>query len=272
VPEVRDARSIPFRDPGTRGLKRVPDAARMALQAGLDRLVAPIPASSAFAFVLGCGHSGTTLIASRLGNHPAVALIPEETNLFEPRRPLARARRFLVAARARALGEGRQVVLEKTPKHVRVTGRLRRLLPEARLIVVVRNPLDTCLSLRKREGTLEEAIDRWMVDNGAALALAGDPLARRVHYEEVTAEPEAAFRAMTGFLGLAWDDAVLGTASGYAATGQKTANMRLRAEQVSRPITKNSGKWREGLTAAEAATVRARTGELYARLGGRMPE
>jgi hypothetical protein len=163
-------------------------------------------------------------------------------------------------------------VLEKTPKHVRVAGRLRRLLPEARLIVVVRNPLDTCLSLRKRGGTLEEAIDRWLVDNGAALALAGDPFARRVHYEAVTAGPEAEFRAMTGFLGLAWDDGVLGTASGYAATEQRTANMRLRAEQVSRPIAPNSGKWREGLTAAEAAAVRARTAELYARLGGRMPE
>ena len=272
MPEVRDTRSIPFRDPGTRGLKRVPDAARMALQAGLDRFVPPVAESAAFAFVLGCGHSGTTLIASRLGNHPAIALIPEETNLFEPRRPLAGARRFLVAALARARGNGRQIVLEKTPKHVRVTGRLRRLLPEARLIVVVRNPLDTCLSLRKRGGTLEEAIRRWLVDNGAALALAGDPLARRVHYEAVTADPETELRAMTGFLGLAWDEGVLGTASGYAATGQKTDNMRLRAEQVSRPITQNSGKWREGLTAAEAAAVRARTGALYARLGGRMPE
>ncbi len=273
MPESRFAPSIPFRDPETRGrLKRVSDAARIALNAGLDRRVPAIAESAAFAFVLGCGHSGTTLVASRLGNHPAIALIPEETNLFEPRRPLRRAGRELRSALAAARGEGRQMVLEKTPKHVRVTGRLRRLLPAARLIVVVRNPLDTCLSLRKRGGTLAEAIERWCVDNGAALALAGDPLARFVHYEELTAAPEAAFRGMIGFLGLAWDPAVLGTASGYAATGQKTENMRLRAEQVSRPIAANSGKWRSGLTAAEAAEVRARTGEIYARLGGRMPE
>ena len=255
--QARPAPPIPFRDPETRGrFKRVADRLRIALNARLDRGVPPIEGSAGFAFVLGCGHSGTTLIASRLGNHPAIALIPEETNLFEPRRPLARARRDLLAARAEAEAAGRSLLLEKTPKHVRVTGRLRRLLPEARLIVVVRNPLDTCLSLRRRGGTLDEAIDRWLLDNGAALPLAADPLARTFHYEDVTADPETAFRAMIGFLGLAWDPAVLGTENAYGSVAQKTPNMRLRAEQVSQPITPNSGKWRNGLTAAEIAMIR----------------
>lgn len=261
---------IPFRDPESRGrFKRVADRLRIALQARRDRRVRPIAGSAGFGFVLGCGHSGTTLIASRLGNHPGIALIPEETNLFEPRRPLAAARRALEAARAAA---GGRLVLEKTPKHVRVTGRIRRLLPEARLIVVMRNPLDTCLSLRGRGGTLEEAIDRWCLDNAAALRLAGDPRARIFHYEAVTADPEPAFREMVGFLGLPWDPAVLGTGTAYGSVAQKTANMRLRAEQVARPITANSGKWREGLTRPEVAAIRARTAGLYARFGRQLPD
>jgi hypothetical protein len=272
---VNDAstdRPIPFRDPETRGLKRLSDALRIALHLRLDARVAPIHDSAGFAFVLGCGHSGTTLIASRLGNHPKVALVPEETNLFEPRRPLATARRALLTARAEAAADGDSLLLEKTPMHVRVTGRLRRLLPEARLVVVVRNPLDTCLSLRRRGGSLDEAIDRWLVDNGAAHRLAADPLARTFHYEDVTADPEPAFREMVAFLGLAWDPAVLGTVTAYGSVAQKTPNMRLRAEQVSRPITPNSGKWRDGLTDAEVATIRARTTDLYARFGRTLPE
>ncbi len=264
---------IPFRDPATRpAWKRGPDRVRIALNRRLDRLVLPIPHSDRTAFVIGCGHSGTTLVASRLGNHPAVALIPEETNLFEPRRPLARARRALMAALADAEAHGASMLMEKTPKHVRVTGRLRHLLPEARLIVVVRNPLDTCLSLKKRGGSLEEAIDRWLVDNAAALDLQADPLSRTFHFEAITTAPEPAFRAMIGFLGLPWDDAVLGTATAYGAVPQKTATMRLRAEQVAQPIRPNAGAWRTGLTAAEAAAVRSRTAELYARLGGVMPD
>jgi hypothetical protein len=253
-------------------LRRAADRLRIALQARLDRGVPAVTDSAGVAFVLGCGHSGTTLVASRLGNHPEVALIPEETNLFEPRRPLAAARRALLDARADARRNGRRMLLEKTPKHVRVTGRIRRLLPEARLIVLVRNPLDTCLSLRGRGGTLTEAIDRWCVDNAAALRLADDPRARIVHYEDVTAEPEPAFRAMADFLGLPWDPAVLGTETAYGAVAQRTANMRLRAEQIARPIIANSGKWREGLTPAEIAEVRARTAELYARFGRSLPE
>ncbi len=264
---------IPFRDPETRGrFKRVADRIRIGLNARLDRGVPPIEGSAGFAFVVGCGHSGTTLIASRLGNHPGIALIPEETNLFEPRRPLARARRDLISARAGAVAAGRSLLLEKTPKHIRVTGRLRRLLPEARLIVVVRNPLDTCLSLRRRGGTLDEAIDRWLLDTGAALSLASDPLTRTFHYEDVTADPEPAFRTMIGFLGLAWDPAVLGTESAYGSVAQKTPNMRLRAEQVSQPITPNSGKWRTGLTAVEIATIASRTSRLYAQFGRTLPE
>ena len=96
LPRPRDPRPLQAR--GRRGADRA--------NAGLDRFVPAIPESAAFAFVLGCGHSGTTLVASRLGNHPAVALIPEETNIFEPRRPLGRARRFLVAALAAARARG----------------------------------------------------------------------------------------------------------------------------------------------------------------------
>ena len=94
VPERRHAPPIPFRDPETRGrFKRVADAARIGANAGLDRFVPAIPESAAFAFVLGCGHSGTTLVASRLGNHPRGRADPGGDQLFEPRRPLGRARR-----------------------------------------------------------------------------------------------------------------------------------------------------------------------------------
>ena len=82
-----------------------------------------------------------------------MALIPEETNLFEPRRPLRHARHALLAALAAAHDAGHGMALEKTPKHARVVGRIRHLLLDSRLILVVRSPLDTCVSPRKRGGT-----------------------------------------------------------------------------------------------------------------------
>lgn len=235
----------------------------------LDRNVAPIEAPLATGFVVGCGNSGTTLVAARLGNHPQVFVIPHETGLFRPSRRLGRARWQVLDWMAKARASGASVMLEKTPKHVHAAARIRRLLPEARMIVVLRNPYDTCLSLKKRFGSLDFAIDRWQIDNAAALGLRDEPRAAFVRYERLTVEPEAELARLLAFLGLAWDPAVLaegGTA--YDTEKQRHRTMRLRAEQVRQPIRPNTGQWRRELAVDEIARIAAATGPLWSALGG----
>lgn len=248
--------------------------AQAALTAWRDRFVAPLGQEGDCAFVVGCGNSGTTLVASRLGTHPLVRLIPAETNLFEPRRPLARARARFLHETAAARAEGKALVVEKTPKHVHALARIRRLLPGARFVGLVRNPLDTCLSLKLRTkgrdwGGLDYAIERWLIDTGAVADLRGDPRALVLRYEDLTSAPERELRRLAAFLDLPWHRSMLdATNSAYASIRQRTATMRLRADQVRQPIRPNSGKWRSGLTPDEIATVRERTAALWARLGG----
>lgn len=247
---------------------------QIALRERLDRGVGPIVDPLAAAFVVGCGNSGTTLVAARLGNHPAVLVIPSETNVFEPRRSLGRARARLEAAMGEARAAGRTHLVEKTPKHVHAVARFRRLLPEARVVAVVRNPFDTCLSMRKRVsgrgwGGLDYAIERWLIDNRAVLALRGDPLASEVRYERLTADPEAELARLLGFLGLGWDPAVLAAeGSAYGTVAQRTGTMRKRVEQVAQPIRANTGQWRSELDPGEIARIRARTAALWHELGG----
>ena len=57
-----------------------------------DTAVRPQPDSDTFCFVTGCGHSGTTLLASKLGLHPDVLLISRESNIFAPQQGLRLAR------------------------------------------------------------------------------------------------------------------------------------------------------------------------------------
>lgn len=248
--------------------------AHVAVTARLDRSVGPIEDAADCCFVVGCGNSGTTLVASRLGNHPLVRLIPAETNIFEPRRPLARARARFVRESAAARAEGKALLVEKTPKHVHAVARIRRILPVARFVALVRNPYDTCLSLKLRVagrgwGGLDYAIERWLIDTGAVLTLRDDPGVLTLRYEEVTAAPERWFRTLTDFVELPWDATILESgASAYAAVAQHTTTMRLRADQVRQPIRPNSGKWRSGLSEGEIAEVRVRTGALWQALGG----
>jgi hypothetical protein len=248
--------------------------AQIALRDWQARGVAPVAAPLVTCFVVGCGNSGTTLVASRLGLHPDAFVIPTETNIFEPRRSLARARARLVAAMDAARASGATVLVEKTPKHVHSLDRIRRLLPAARAIAVVRNPFDACLSIRKRFaakrwGGLDYAIERWLIDNRAVLALRDDPLTTEVRYETLTTSPEAEFGRLLGFLGLSWDPGVLAAgASAYGTVTQRTSTMRLRADQVSQPIRPNTGQWRSALSQEEIARIRDRTGALWQALGG----
>ena len=169
---------------------------------------------------------------------------------------------------------GKALVVEKTPKHVHALARIRRLLPGARFVGLVRNPLDTCLSLKLRTkgrdwGGLDYAIERWLIDTGAVADLRGDPRALVLRYEDLTSAPERELRRLAAFLDLPWHRSMLdATDSAYASIRQRTATMRLRADQVRQPIRPNSGKWRSGLTPDEIATVRERTAALWARLGG----
>lgn len=243
---------------------------RIGLHDWIDQDVAPIGGAMTTAFVVGCGNSGTTLVAARLGLHPLAWTIPKETGIFRPRRRLRQARRKLGEWLDEAAAVGANVLIEKTPKHVHNVARIRRLLPDARVIAVVRNPFDTALSLTKRHGSaIDAGIERWLADNRPVLALDGKPGTTITRYERLTAEPEAEFRRLLASLGLEWDDQVL-TARQTAYSGQehRTRTMRLRTSQVSGPVLPNYGKWRESMKEREIDRVRARTRELFAALGG----
>jgi hypothetical protein len=233
-----------------------------------DTAVRPQPDSDAFCFVTGCGHGGTTLLASKLGLHPDVLLISRESNIFAPQHGLRLARVIVQEWLAFARQEQRRVILEKSPKHVHCIGRIRRLLPESRIIVVVRNPLDTCASLFKRFGNLDLVIERWLMDNEAALEAQAGKATLLVRYEALTRTPAATLSAACSFLGLPWDPGLLErSGSAYGSDPGLRRNMAIRHEQVSQPIYDNNGKWAEVLTSEQATRVRQRTAGLAVKLG-----
>ena len=241
---------------------------KAAWHALLAARLRPLPESSRFCFIAGCGNSGTTLLASKLGLHPDALLISRESNLFFPSRSLRLARIITSEWLAFARQEARRVILEKSPKHVHALARIHRLLPEARRILVVRNPLDTCASLYKRFGDLDFAIERWLMDNRALLAASQSPHTLLVRYETLTREPAATLQSACTFLGLEWDPELLSReGSAYGSHQGLRPNMAIRHAQVSQPIHDNNGKWVDVLDAAQAELVRQRTAELARQLG-----
>lgn len=237
----------------------------LALLAGLgvDRIDRGL--SMQFAFIVGCGHSGTSLLASRLGLHDEAWLVDGESYALVPIRSARRCRREVQAWAAAAHAAGCKLVLEKTPKHVHSVARIRRLLPDARFIVTARHPLENIASMRKRYSSLPLAIERWILDAGATAELMESGVAVLIRFEELTRAPEATLRRATASLGLAWDPAIL--ADGRTAYREARNLMSERRAQVTQPISDRGSRWREHLSDADATKVIECTRAIAARLG-----
>jgi tetratricopeptide (TPR) repeat protein len=134
----------------------------------LAQPVAFASASQSPLFVIGMPRSGTTLVASMLSNHPAIAAAGELPTLGDLLADLPKflrgglaypeAARHLTAAAAKHIVSGyenrlrRDVaasvphVIDKNPLNFRHVGLIHLLFPRARIVHCTRQPLATCLS------------------------------------------------------------------------------------------------------------------------------
>jgi hypothetical protein len=196
-------------------------------------------------FLVGCPRSGTTMVQQALNRHSQV-VIPPETKFFfsffgQSRRRQARhverlnadlgirlprpSRRVRSAADGRAffdalarqyldrLGKRNPVYFgEKTPEHTGHLPRIRRLFPEAKILVLYRDGRDVALSLSKMPWMTPDLYANflvWLYYHRALRRTGGaGPSVYFARYEDIVADPERAFRGILGFLGLAYEPAV----------------------------------------------------------------
>ncbi len=238
------------------------------LRAVPNRLVSPIDPSKNYLFICGCGHSGTTLLASRIGNHPELFLIGRETGAFLPSRRLVCAKKQAEEWEYFASVLNKSTIIEKTPKHIHAIGLIKRVIPNANFLFITRNPLDNVASLYKRFGHLDAAIGRWINDNAAVARSCHRSETMLVKYEDLVSTPTHCFQKITGFAAVDWDPSILECdATAYDAVQHGDQNMRIRAEQVAAPIEAKLGQWRQMLNRKQAYRVSLKTREIAAQLG-----
>ncbi len=185
-------------------------------------------------FIVGMPRSGTSLIEQVLSRHPGVyaggelpivdELIAElgqsgKMDLFqiEPRqldRLSDRLRR-----RYRRLAPKAHVITDKMPGNILQLGLISLLMPGARVIHSIRDPLDTCVSCYmnyfvgtnnfiydlRHLGVYARSTTRLAEHWKSVLDLKIHSIA----YEDLVTDFENQVRGLVGFLGLEWDDACL---------------------------------------------------------------
>jgi len=225
-------------------------------------------------FVVGCGHSGTSLIMRVLGEHSAFYTVPYESHCAESWAPDVMWWKFNMLAWL----NGRRRWLEKTPRHIRYLALLIERFPEARFLIIVRDGRDVASSWRKKgDFSLEEGIDHWIRDNRAGELYWNHPRVMKFTYEEFIAQTDATLEKILDFLGEPFEEGLKNyherPRALYAADLAKPASeasadhLQYRNWQINQPIFDGRGKWKKELSSDEVALIEQRAGDMLRAYG-----
>ncbi|WP_168172622.1 tetratricopeptide repeat-containing sulfotransferase family protein [Rhodanobacter sp. C05] len=232
----------------------------------------PVHAGKVPIFIVGMPRSGTSLIEQILSTHPGVHGAGELTELGDVVHSITsstgdRAISYpeiattLSADEFRRLGEAyiervwrlapeAERITDKLPANFQHLGMIHLMLPQARIIHAMRDPMDSCFSCYSRlfeGGNLDFAYDLGSVGRYYARYIelmqhwhrvlpAGTVLDMR--YEDMVTDTEGQARRLLEYLGLPWHEGCL------AFHRNKRAVRTASAAQVRRPIYRSSvARW-----------------------------
>ena len=218
-------------------------------------------------FVLGMPRSGTTLVEQIIASHPDAHGAGELADLLNMSKRIIAGKKFpaniqsldrdllsrwgeeYTAALRNHAPEAKRII-NKMPDNFHIIGLIRLMLPNARIIHVKRDPVDTCLSCYTTlfSGALNHSYDlaelgRYYLDylrlmeHWRRVMPAGTFL--EMQYEDIVADQETQTRRIIDYCGLEWDDACLDFHKSGRSVG--TASVA----QVRQPIYRSSvERWR----------------------------
>jgi hypothetical protein len=201
-------------------------------------------------FVVGMPRSGTSLIEQILASHAQIQGAGELQDLAacESEGMDGLAQGYL--SRLPALAGGKIRIVDKQPDNFLRIGLIRTILPNARIIHCVRNPIDTCVSCYSKLFSAGQHFSYDLAELGRYYRRYSDLMAHwrsvlpadamlDVAYEDVVDDLEGQARRLIDYCGLEWDDRCLS----FHKTRRivKTAS----AVQVRKPLFRTSlERWR----------------------------
>lgn len=230
-------------------------------------------------FVVGCGHSGTSIMLRILGNHPKLMPIPKETAMF------LRTDKVIATQMAewdtQCAEQGCTRWVEKTPPHIFQIGRFLGLRPNSQFVLMLRDGRDVVSSLRHRKGyeDVADRIDRWVYDNAAGMPFWDHPQVKVVKYEEFVENPGGVVADICAFLGLDAGDGIFSyhkdEAHWYSKRDDRPDviethddHMALRNWQINQPVFDGRGKWKDDMPDSERAAFKtSEAQQLLVKLG-----
>lgn len=214
-------------------------------------------------FICGCGHSGTSLMAAIFAANSRVYVPLIESEMFLKPRDVASERYLALMTEARE--NGKEWLVEKTPRHIRKLLEIRTLVPGARFIVPVRDGRDVVASIARRTGKAETGVKRWIGDNSLVLAERDSPDVWVYRHEDLIDDPPGVVAAACAFSGIPFEEGMLRYHETERLWFRQKALKRgsgigrehgsLRNWQINQPIFDNRGRWKSELSPEDVAPL-----------------
>jgi len=215
-------------------------------------------------FILGMPRSGTTLVEQMLASHSEIFGAGELTYLSDIGKRMGGKDKDLkfpecmleleqkefahwgseYVRKIRSKSDSAPYITDKMPHNLLRIGLIKLILPNAKIIHCVRDPMDTCLSIYKTDFNALHKFAYELTELGQYYKLYLDLMAhwRRVlpgfvfdvQYEDLVAQQEVQTRRLLEYCGLPWEDACLA----FHQTKRTVATASLA--QVRQPIYSDS--------------------------------
>ncbi len=227
-------------------------------------------------FIVGPGHSGTSLLLAILGAHSNIFAIPFESGFaFEPE-PVQRT--LLHRFRKMTIAHGKSRWVEKTPRHIRKIDELIKLFPDARIVIIIRDGRDVVCSYKARRGTsIDKHVNHWVIAAEYARDYGHHPQVHVLRYEDLIVDFSGTTRKLMAFLGEIYEprqaEYYKKPIKFYWHRVKKPENGRggnhdqYRNWQVNQPLFDGRGRWHEEMEPQEKEVFRQSAGELLVVLG-----
>jgi len=232
-------------------------------------------------FIVGCGHSGTSLLLAVLGSHSKICPIPGETKLAYNYITNAavlhpEASQMIRYFDLLTISENKARWIEKTPKHIFSIPLLRQHFPGCKFIIILRDGRDVACSIEARYGSLEEGVKRWIEDNRVGEPYWKDADVHVLKYEDVVENFGETVRGALNFLGEEFEEQVLRSHEKpkyfYSKKIEKPPDVtqahhdQYRNWQINQKLFDGRGKWKQ-LPEEKKAMIKKAAGDMLIKYG-----
>lgn len=232
-------------------------------------------------FIVGCGHSGTSIMLSLLDNHSKVYAFKRETKIFFKDKVYSTSQILKWYKEAQRLNKS--IIVEKTPSHIHRIDNIFSTVKNARIILMLRDGRDVACSIKERTGDFNRGINRWIEDNEIGYVYWNDERVMVVRLEDLTANSKDVLKDICDFIRIEFEHGMIAKQGSKPKLyytdkipdkndfeGQEPSDFTHNARrnwQINQGLFSKTNRWQEEMTPEEIHLFNALAKEYLVKYG-----